>query len=124
MRSRRNLLPVSEPLELPLRRGEVCVIFASARLAHRMNQNAIAIGHGGDNAGGDVILRIKNRRRLQIAIISLSPELSSGLDVDQLRGHPNTGATFADASLQYVTRAELVTQSPFVCGLSLHPRGR
>ena len=47
-----------------------------------MNQNAVAVGHGGDNAGRDVVLRVKNCGCLQVAIISLGPELRAGLDID------------------------------------------
>jgi hypothetical protein len=47
-----------------------------------MNQNAVAVGDGGDNAGRDVILRVKNRGCLQVSIISLGPKLRAGLDID------------------------------------------
>src|SRR4051812_45900165 len=100
MRSRCYLLPIGEIVELPLCRREVAVVFLPSGLSHRMNQDAVAVGDGGDDARGDVILGIKNRGRLQVAIISLSPKLSSGLDVDQLRGHPNSGTSFANASLE------------------------
>jgi len=99
MRSRRDLLPIGEILELPLRWSEVAVVFLPSGLSHRMNQDAVAIGHGGDEAGGNVVLRVKNTGRLQVPIVSLGPKLSSGLDVDQLRGHSDARATFANASL-------------------------
>ena len=75
MRSGRDLLPVSEILELPLRRREIGVVLLPRRGSHRMNQHAVAVGDGRDDAGRDVVLRIKNRGCLQVPIISLGPKL-------------------------------------------------
>src|SRR5438105_14153428 len=94
-----NLLPVGEILELPLHRCEISVVLLPDRGSHRMNKDPVTIGDRCNDAGGDVVLRFKNSRRLQVPIISLGPKLGSGLDDDQLRGHPNAGATFANASL-------------------------
>ena len=67
---------------------------------------------------------VKDSRRLQVAIISLGPKLRAGLGIDELGAHPNAGASFADASLQHITRAEFGTQSPLVSSLSLQSRCR
>jgi len=84
-----------------------------------MHEHPVAVGDGCDDAGGDVILRRKNTRCPEVAIIGLSPELRSRLGVDELSGHANAGASLADASFQDVTRAEFGTQGPLVSSLSL-----
>ena len=84
-----------------------------------MNEDAVAVGNRRDDAGGDIVLRRKDSRCLQVAIIGLGPELRSRLGVDELGAHPNAGASLADASLQHITRAEFRTQSSLVSSLSL-----
>ena len=120
----RNLLPVGEILELPLRRCEFGVVLLPDRGPHRMNEDPVAVGNRCDDVGGDVVLRRKNSRCLEVAIIGLGPKLRSRLGVDELGAHANAGTSFADASLQHVTRAEFGTQSSLVSSLSLQSRCR
>ena len=119
-----NLLPVGDKLELPLRRSEISVGLLPDRGPHRMNKDSVAVGDSCNDSGGDVVLRIKNRRRLQIPIIGLGPKLGARLGINELSGHANAGTSFADASFQHVTRAEFGTQGPLVSSLSLQSRGR
>ena len=65
-----------------------------------MNQDAVAVGDRRDDAGGDVVLRRKNGRCLEVPIIGLGPKLRSRLGVDELGAHANAGASLADASLR------------------------
>src|SRR5207248_3999660 len=118
------LLAVGEILKLPLHRREIGVVFPPGRGPHRMNEHPVAIGDGCDDAGGDVILRRKNTRCLEVAIIGLSPELRSRLGVDQLSAHANAGTSFTDASFQHVTRADFGTEGVLISSLSLQPRCR
>ena len=104
MSSRSDLLPVSEILELPFRRGEVGVIFLLAHLSHGMNQYPVAVGHGRDDARGDIFLGVKDRQPLPVSIISLGPKLRPGPSIDQLRDDSNTRASFANAPFQGVAR--------------------
>ena len=120
----RDLLAIGKILELPLHRREIGVVFPPGRGPHRMNEHPVAIGDGCDDAGGDVILRRKNTRCLEVAIIGLSPELRSRLGVDQLSAHANAGTSFTDASFQHVTRAEFGTEGVLISSLSLQPRCR
>src|SRR5439155_16361791 len=124
VRSGRDLLPVSEILELPLRWGEVDVILLPDRGPHGMNEDAIAVRDRCNDAGCDVVLRCKDSRRLQVPIIGLGPELRSCLGVGELGAHANAGASLADASFQHVTRAEFGAQGPLVSNLSLQSRGQ
>src|SRR2546430_952786 len=118
MRSRSNLFPVGEILELPLGRGEVGVVFLPTRLSHRMNQHSVAVSNGCHDAGRDIVLHIEDRGGLQAPIISLGPELSPCLGIYQLSAHPNAGAALANASPQHIARAEFVTQNLLISGLT------
>ena len=89
-----------------------------------MNEHPVAVGDRCDDAGGDVVLRRKNTRCLEVPIIGLGPELRSRLGVDELSAHANAGASFADASFQHVTRAEFGTEGALVSSLSLQSRRR
>ena len=77
MSGRRDLFPVGEILELPLRRREIGVVFLPRRRPHRMNQHPVAVGDGRDDAGGDVVLRRKNVDACRSRLIGLGPELRS-----------------------------------------------
>ena len=74
--------------------------------------------------GRDVILRRKNTRCLEVAIIGLGPELLARLGIDKLGAHADTGTSLADASFQHVARAELGPQRPLVFSVSLKPSRR
>src|SRR6266699_1726143 len=89
-----------------------------------MNEYAVAVSDRCNDAGGDVVLRRKNSRCLEIPIVGLSPKLRARLSVDELRAHANPGTALADASFQYVARAEFGAQGPLVSSLSLQSRGR
>ena len=84
-----------------------------------MHEHAVAVGDGRDDAGGDVVLRRKNARRLEVPIVGLGPEPRSRPGVDELGAHANGGTSLADASFQHVARAEFGAQGPLVSGLSL-----
>src|SRR6266403_6069255 len=89
-----------------------------------MNEHSIAVSDRCDDAVGDVVLRHKNSRCLEVPIISLGPELRSRPGVDELGAHANGGTSLADASFQHVTRADFGAQGPLVSSLSLQSRGR
>src|SRR6266567_2879410 len=89
-----------------------------------MNEYPVAVSDRCDDAGGDVILRSKNCRCLEVPIIRLGPEPRSRLGIDELGAYANGGASLADASFQHVTRAEFGTEGPLVSNLSLQSRGR
>src|SRR6266550_1182581 len=89
-----------------------------------MNEHSIAVSDRCDDAVGDVVLRHKNSRCLEVPIISLGPELRSRPGVDELGAHANGGTSLADASFQYVTRADFGTLVPLVSSLSLQAGGR
>src|SRR6476620_5033745 len=89
-----------------------------------MHEHPVAVGNRCDDSGGNVVLRRKNTRCLEVAIIGLGPELRSRLGIDELSAHANAGASLANASFQHVTRTQFGTQSAFVSSLSLQSRGR
>ena len=120
----RNLLAVGEILELPLHWREIGVVLLPDRGPHRMNEYPVAVGDRCDDGRGDVVLRRKNSRCLEVPIVGLGPKLRSRLGIDELGAHANAGTSFADASFQHVTRAEFGAQGPLVSSLSLQPRGR
>ena len=71
-----------------------------------MNEYAVAISHGGDDAGGHIVLHRENTGRLEVTIIGLGPKPASCLRVDELGAYANGGASLADASFQHITRTE------------------
>src|SRR5260370_318406 len=79
-----------------------------------MNQHAVAVSDRGDDAGGNIVLRRKNTRCLEITIVGLGPKLRARLGVDKLDAHANGRTSLADASFQHVTRAEFGAQGPLV----------
>src|SRR5216684_4384971 len=89
-----------------------------------MNEYPVAVSNGCDDTGGNVVLRRKNSRCLEVPIIGLGPELRSRLGIDELGAHANTGTALADASFQYVARAEFGTEGPLVSSLTFQPRCR
>src|SRR5437763_13851319 len=89
-----------------------------------MHEHPVAVGNRCDDSAGNVVLRCKNARCLEVPIIRLGPELRSRLRVDKLSRHPNAGAFLADASFQHVTRTEFGTEGALVSGLSLKSRRR
>ena len=106
MRSRCDLLPIGEIHGLPLRRREIDVVFLPDRGPHRMNEYPVAISDGCDDAGGNVVLRRKNSRCLEIPIVGLSPKLRARLGVDELGARANARASLADASFEHARDAE------------------
>src|SRR5205823_5882436 len=116
-----NLLPVGEILELPLHWCDIGAVLLPNRGPHTINEHSIAFGDRCDDAVGDVILRRKNTRCPEIAIIGLGPELRSRLSIDKLSAHANAGTPLADASFQHVTRTEFGTQGTLASRLSLQP---
>ncbi len=89
-----------------------------------MNEHPVAVGDRGDDAGGDIILRRKNTRCLEIPIVGLGPKLRARLGVDELGADANAGSFLAEASLQAVARTELRAQGLFVFSLSLQASHR
>ena len=120
----RDLFPVGKILELPLRRREIGVVLLPGRVPHRMHEHSVAVGDGCDDAGGDVVLRRKNTRCLQVTIVGLGPELLSRPGVDELGADANARTSLADASFQDVARAEFGAQGTLVSSFSLQARGR
>src|SRR4029079_16037501 len=103
---------------------ELGIVLLLNRGPHRTNEYSVAVGDRCDDVGGDVVLRRKDSRCLEISIVGLSPELRARPSVDELSAHANAGTSLADASFQHVTRAEFGAKGPFVSSLSLQPRGR
>ena len=116
----RNLFAVREVLELPLHWRKVDVVLPPHRGPYRMHQHTVAVGHGCDDAGREVVLRCKNARRPEVPIVSFGPQLLSRLGVNELRAQANGGTSLADASFQHVTRAEFAANGTFVSSRSLH----
>src|SRR5207302_10615627 len=120
----RNLLAVGEKLELPLHGCELGVVLLPDRGPHRTNEYPVAVGDRCDDVRGDVVLRRKDSRSLEIPIVGLSPKLRARLCVDELGADANAGTSLADASFQHVTRTEFGTEGALVSSLSLQSRRR
>src|SRR3954466_10920000 len=100
------LLPIGEPLKLPVRRGEIGFIFLLCGFPDGMNQHAVAIRHGSDDARGNIVLHGENTRFLQVSIVSLRPELRAAFRIDETSRDSDSGTPLADTSFDDVTRTE------------------
>src|SRR5579872_1738638 len=81
---RRETLNVSERSQYGFMRRESGVFSLTQHLAHAVRQNAILIGHGGDNPRNQLVLQLEDRLRIESTLVSLRPEVRTGNCVREL----------------------------------------
>src|SRR5262249_44934273 len=79
-----DALPVTEGAQHGLVRGVFAGASASQRFAHAVNQRAVLIRDRRNNLRHQIVLQLEHGLRAETALVVLSPQMSSGLRINQL----------------------------------------
>ena len=102
-----DALEISKAVQQRFVGRELIGAFRADRFAHAVRQHAVRIGDGRNDARDQVVLQLENRFGAERAIVSLGPQMRSGIGVDQLHRDAHFGSGLAQAALHHVARAEL-----------------
>src|ERR1700691_4767983 len=77
-------LVVADAAQNCLVRGQLVGALAPKSFAHASRQNTIPVGDRGDNPRNNLVLKLESRFRFEGAVVSLGPEMGSGVRVYKL----------------------------------------
>jgi hypothetical protein len=119
-----DALDVAEAAQHGFVRAQLFGTSAPQHLAHGVRQNAVRVGHGGDDTGDDLVLQLEDLVGLEGAVVGLRPQVGARAGVDELRGDPQHGARLTQAAFDDVAGAELLADGADVHRLARVPQRR